>query len=193
MCCECCVVVCCEFCVLWVLCVVIVVCCECCFLWLLCVVSFVCCDCCVLWVLCAVSVVCCDYCVLWVLCVVSFVCCECCVLWLLCVVSVVCCECCVLLCRGLYDELITRLEESYLLWWVVVCVLYKPHEWGAPGPLAAIQPQTNKEANPVSISPFCTFYRNTKGINAYVNRDRPGLYADTQNISPFTIWMAYWS
>jgi hypothetical protein len=33
----------------------------------------------------------------------------------------VCCECCVLSCRGFYHELITRPEESYLLWCVVVC------------------------------------------------------------------------
>jgi len=33
----------------------------------------------------------------------------------------VCCECCVLSGRGLCDELITRLEESYRLWCVVVC------------------------------------------------------------------------
>jgi hypothetical protein len=35
----------------------------------------------------------------------------------------VCCECCVLSGRGLCDELITRLEESYRLWCVVVCDL----------------------------------------------------------------------
>jgi hypothetical protein len=35
----------------------------------------------------------------------------------------VCCECCVLLGKGLCDELITRPEESYLLWCVVVCDL----------------------------------------------------------------------
>jgi len=34
-----------------------------------------------------------------------------------------CCECCVLSGRGLYDELITRPEESYRLWCVVVCDL----------------------------------------------------------------------
>ena len=33
----------------------------------------------------------------------------------------VCCECCVLSGRGLCDELITRLEESYRVWRVVVC------------------------------------------------------------------------
>ena len=35
----------------------------------------------------------------------------------------VCCECCVLSGRGLCDELITRPEESYRLWGVVVCDL----------------------------------------------------------------------
>jgi len=35
----------------------------------------------------------------------------------------VCCECCVLSGRGLCDELITRLEESYRLWCVIVCDL----------------------------------------------------------------------
>ena len=33
----------------------------------------------------------------------------------------VCCECCVLSGTGLCDELITRPEESYGLWRVVVC------------------------------------------------------------------------
>jgi hypothetical protein len=33
----------------------------------------------------------------------------------------VCCECCVLSGRGLCDGLITRREESYRLWHVVVC------------------------------------------------------------------------
>ena len=35
----------------------------------------------------------------------------------------VCCKCCVLSGRGLRDELITRSEESYRLWCVVVCDL----------------------------------------------------------------------
>ena len=35
----------------------------------------------------------------------------------------VCCECCVLSGRGLCAELITRPEESYRLWCVVVCDL----------------------------------------------------------------------
>jgi len=43
----------------------------------------------------------------------------------------VCCECCVLSGRGLCDELITRPEESYRLWCVVVCDLETPRI-GAP-------------------------------------------------------------
>ena len=35
----------------------------------------------------------------------------------------VCCECCLLSGRVLCDELITRPEESYRLWCVVVCDL----------------------------------------------------------------------
>jgi hypothetical protein len=35
----------------------------------------------------------------------------------------VCCECCMLSGRGLCDELITRLEESYRLWCIIVCDL----------------------------------------------------------------------
>jgi len=35
----------------------------------------------------------------------------------------VCRDCCVLSGRGLCDELITRPEESYRLWYVVVCDL----------------------------------------------------------------------
>jgi len=35
----------------------------------------------------------------------------------------VCCECCVLSGRGLCEELITRQEESYRVWCVIVCDL----------------------------------------------------------------------
>jgi hypothetical protein len=41
----------------------------------------------------------------------------------------VCCECYVLSGRGLYDELITRPEESYRLWCVVVCDLETSKMW----------------------------------------------------------------
>ena len=41
----------------------------------------------------------------------------------------VCCECTVLSGRGLCDELITRPEESYRLWCVVVCDLETSRMW----------------------------------------------------------------
>ena len=46
----------------------------------------------------------------------------------------VCCGCFVLSGRGLCDELITRPEESYRLWCVVVCDLEKTQEWGGHDP-----------------------------------------------------------
>ena len=49
----------------------------------------------------------------------------------------VCCECCVLSGRSLCDELITRPEESYRLWCVVVCDLETSsmrRPWPAFGP-----------------------------------------------------------
>jgi hypothetical protein len=41
----------------------------------------------------------------------------------------VCCECCMLPGRGLCDELITRPEEYYRLWCVVVCDLETSRMW----------------------------------------------------------------
>jgi hypothetical protein len=55
----------------------------------------------------------------------------------------VCCVCCVLSGRGLCDELITRPEQSYRLWRVVVC----NHEtsWYEEGiARAGLQSQINK-------------------------------------------------
>jgi hypothetical protein len=57
-------------------------------------------------------------------------------------------ECCVLSGRGLCDELITRPEESYRLWFVVVCDLENlmneeaVAHWGL-----SRQKQTNKQTN----------------------------------------------
>ena len=56
----------------------------------------------------------------------------------------VCCECCVLSGRGLCDELITRPEESYRPWCVVVCDLEKRHERGGHSPHWAAAPREKK-------------------------------------------------
>ena len=63
----------------------------------------------------------------------------------------VCCECCVLSGRGLCDELITRPEESYRLWCVVMCVIQKPQELEGHGSRWAAAPQENKSYNKVYI------------------------------------------
>jgi hypothetical protein len=60
----------------------------------------------------------------------------------------VCCECCVLSGRGLCDGLITRPEESYRLWCVVVCDLETScmrRPWPTGGLLG--QKQTKKLIN----------------------------------------------
>jgi hypothetical protein len=69
----------------------------------------------------------------------------------------VCCECCVFSGRGLCDGLITRPEESYRLWRVVVCdqETSKTRRLKASTGLWKIQPQgditpgkqTNKQIN----------------------------------------------
>jgi len=46
----------------------------------------------------------------------------------------VCCECCVLSGRGLCDGLITRPEESYRLWCVIVCDLETSSRMRRPWP-----------------------------------------------------------
>ena len=60
----------------------------------------------------------------------------------------VCSECCMLSGRGLCDELITRPEEPYRLWCVVVCDLEttkNPREWGGDqGPLGGYRSKRKK-------------------------------------------------
>ena len=58
----------------------------------------------------------------------------------------VCCECYVLSGRGLCDELITRSEESYRLWCVVVCDLETSSRMRRPWPTWGLQRhKKNKE------------------------------------------------
>ena len=72
----------------------------------------------------------------------------------------VCCECCVLAGRDACDELITRLEECYWLWCVVVCDLET--SWmRRPFPTGAIAPNKKIRAtyrgNTKCVSPeLCT-------------------------------------
>jgi hypothetical protein len=63
----------------------------------------------------------------------------------------VCCECCVLLGRGLCDGLITRPEESYRLWCVVVCDL-ETSRMRRPCSLRAGATKTNKQETHSSLA-----------------------------------------
>jgi hypothetical protein len=58
-----------------------------------------------------------------------------------------CCECCVLTGRGLCDGMIIRPEESYRMWWVVVCDLET--SWmGKPCPTGGC---SAKKTNKISL------------------------------------------
>jgi len=63
----------------------------------------------------------------------------------------VCCDCCVVSGRGLCDELITRPEESYRLWCVVVCGL-KTSCKRRPWPRGVVAPKTNKHVSVMNWS-----------------------------------------
>jgi hypothetical protein len=74
----------------------------------------------------------------------------------------VCCECFVLSGRGLCDELITRPEESYRPWCVVVCDLENLKNEGAMTRVGS-QPQKKK------MSPLTSVFRNCHA-NQYVGK-----------------------
>ena len=59
----------------------------------------------------------------------------------------ICCECCVLSGRSLCDEMITRPEEFYRLWCVVVCDLENLVNKEALAHWGAVAPKTNKQTN----------------------------------------------
>ena len=60
------------------------------------------------------------------------------------------CECCMLSGRGLCDELITRPDESYRLWWVVVCDLET--SWmRRPWPSGGCRPPKKQTCNDLRV------------------------------------------
>jgi hypothetical protein len=91
----------------------------------------------------------------------------------------VCCECCVLSGRGLCDELITRPEESYRLWCVVVCDLERPwpsRGWRAKNKHGIISHKpinvtvtTIKTSNLTRLSQTSTEVRHRNGSNVAIN------------------------
>jgi len=69
----------------------------------------------------------------------------------------VCCKCCVLSGRGLCDELITRPEESFRLWCVVVCDL--EISWMRPWPTGNCRAK-KKKTSPVTPRERFTLTKN---------------------------------
>ena len=63
----------------------------------------------------------------------------------------VCCECCVLSGRGLCDAMITRPEESYLLWCVVVCDQEASSRMRRPWPASGCSATKKKKNNSLSV------------------------------------------
>jgi len=69
----------------------------------------------------------------------------------------VCCECCVLSGRGLWDQLITRPEETCRLWCVVVCDI-ETSRMRTPWPALGRSAKKWKESNLVSPAPCSSRY-----------------------------------
>jgi len=78
----------------------------------------------------------------------------------------VCCACCVLSGRGLCDEMITRPEEFYRLWCVVVCDLETIREWGGPGPLGGCRAKLRKKCIKITV------IREEEDIRSHQDRHR---------------------
>ena len=81
-----------------------------------------------------------------------------------------CCECCVLSVRGLCDELITRPEESYRLWSVVVCDLEKQNSWmRRPRPTGGLsrQEKINQLTSAMRIPYWHTLHQTTDFLKVY--------------------------
>jgi hypothetical protein len=72
----------------------------------------------------------------------------------------VCCECCVLSGKGLCDGLITRPEESYRLWRVVVCdqETSKTRRLNPATGLLKIQPQRVVTPGKQTYVSYCKIY-----------------------------------
>ena len=66
----------------------------------------------------------------------------------------VCCDCCVLSGRGLCDELITRSEESYRLWCVVVCDLKNLVKLRSHSHSVVIEPNRRRITGSISYKPL---------------------------------------
>ena len=109
----------------------------------------------------------------------------------------VCCECCVVSGRGLCDELISRLEESYRLWYVVVCDLetsWRRRPW--PTGSCRTKNKTNFPCDlrnaPIRFSPLSgkeiqtltfTTYLQSTALSPYLSRERTKMRVQLTSIT----------
>jgi hypothetical protein len=89
----------------------------------------------------------------------------------------VCCECCVLSGRGLCYGLITRPEESYRLWRVVVCDL-ETSRMRRPWPTGGHQRQKQTNKQTVSKS------KASRNVSQYFQFIRRGFVTPSPNPQP---------
>jgi len=111
------------------------------------------------------------------------------------------CEYCVLPGRGLGDELITRLEESYRLWCVVMCNLETwrmRRPWPALGRSATgkkcIRNCSNKTHNLFQLPSRCEFYYCESGLSCHALNSIQERYSEHVNLCPLITtyqWTGY--
>jgi len=87
----------------------------------------------------------------------------------------VCCECCVLSGRGLCEKLITRPEESYRLWFVVVCDLENLKNEEA---ITRVGPGRHKKEYPLHVLSRFTAYHQEVLFCIYINWHMSCVYVD---------------
>ena len=76
------------------------------------------------------------------------------------------CECCVLSGRGFCDELITRPEESYRLWCVIVCDLETSWRW-RPWPTKGLLRQIKEEKEKKRMSFYSLLFQESLSIDKW--------------------------
>jgi len=100
----------------------------------------------------------------------------------------VCCECCVLSGRGLCDELITRPEESYRLWCVVVCDLENLKNEEAITSVGSQRHSKKKTVCTTRCGSYILTWRDLMYSKTTCNRDNEDVMCGKKLIN---IWLAF--
>jgi hypothetical protein len=100
----------------------------------------------------------------------------------------VCCECCVLSGRGLCDELITRPEESYRLWCVVVCDLENLVNEEAMAHWGAVASKTKNPHCDIIIGSFFVHLTPTSIIRTFLSHLTPFYVTTLASDNEYKSW-----